>query len=597
MKIEQASKWLTYSINFKTGEYYYPIDYNSNLKWLLICPYCKNEVSFKKGHIINSNGIKRKSHFFHLNSECTENKVSSLWESELHKKWKDIVENIIREIISSREDFNVIKLQKEYELKNWDIHRIADLYLEYSYNWQNYKRVFEIQYSNVSEEDLKQRHEDYKQMWINDTWIIGYLLSDKEWEVKNDNIKLLDYIWNYVINSKYKKSNFGSDVNNHNWLRNYVTIPQDNYKKIKKKVLSLSEKISQFQDNILLIDNNNLKIFSNLKVDFIWNLLYWNEHKQLLLENQEKIFNDIKYTVCFQKTSWKIKYINDYEVVNIWLNDIWINFIIDGNLTIFNKNKYEEQYNCSQLSKYKDILFKIVKERNEEIIEYNKTLTDIKFWEEKFYYLLLELILSFQNEITLYKNNWYAKHNYSQLNDMMINYNKDKLKVWNYWFFSWFNNSYIWMIKRWLSRINWPNSIIKALNNMIDFLEKIEYNIHLKISYDRFNSYFTKMKPRIDDIDWFYEIIDEWDIAFCNAWLEEDIRFWIYEIVKRLSFKLFKNDKLKFIYNSLINNSVEVCIKNLKKEKDILENIWRKSWNIAGSNKKQLFFWTAPTKV
>jgi hypothetical protein len=72
-----------------------------------------------------------------------------------------------------------------------------------------------------------------------------------------------------VINSKYKKSNFGSDVNNHNWLRNYVTIPQDNYKKIKKKVLSLSEKISQFQDNILLIDNNNLKIFSNLKVDFI----------------------------------------------------------------------------------------------------------------------------------------------------------------------------------------------------------------------------------------------------------------------------------------------------------------------------------------
>lgn len=278
MKDEKASKWVSYAVHSETWEVIEVESFNNNLKWFICCPYCLKDVSFKKWHITNKDWTIRKSHFFHLNSECSENKVWSLWESELHKKWKDYIIDLIKNISENSKEIEFKKITTEYQIKDekLNIERVADIYLEYIYKWETFKKVIEIQYSNIPELELQERHENYKELWIEDIWIIGYLLEDKEYIDKNLDKNLFNFIWNIDFEKSewdelYNKEILidTTDPEDHLWLSEYIK-PNQIYKHIKSKTLALASKISTFQNYTYFIDENGLSIISNLKAEFYW---------------------------------------------------------------------------------------------------------------------------------------------------------------------------------------------------------------------------------------------------------------------------------------------------------------------------------------
>ena len=161
------------------------IEKYKKLKNSIICPYCLEKLVF----VDPKNKIK---HFRHINSECSNNKVSNEAESIHHLNAKNLVVKQLQFFFNKKRNIiKLIKLETEYIIYNniWK-RRIADIYYEFEYNWKIYKNVIEIQYSNIPQELLLERHLFYKELWIKDLWIIWENKENKE----NKAEKLIDKV-------------------------------------------------------------------------------------------------------------------------------------------------------------------------------------------------------------------------------------------------------------------------------------------------------------------------------------------------------------------------------------------------------------------
>lgn len=199
----------------------------------IICPYCLGDVNFRKGRRLK-NGWKWADHFYHL-VECFNRKVDTESESIQHKKAKDYFFKIFKEIFEDDDKFESILAKKEYLFKVGDIHRIADIYFKFKYDNKIYEKVVEIQFSNIPEEELLERHNDYKKLWVDDVWV-NWFWYDKKWE-------------------------------------------------IEKKYLTLSDKIASFQDNFIVFTNwdSNYIPWSVIKIHLAENIHYYVDKKYEIL--------------------------------------------------------------------------------------------------------------------------------------------------------------------------------------------------------------------------------------------------------------------------------------------------------------------------
>lgn len=585
MKDEKASKWVSYAVHNETWEVIEAESFDYNLKWLICCPYCLKEVSFKKWHITNKDWNIRKSHFFHLNSECSENKVWSIWESELHKKGKDYIINLIKNISTNSKEIELKKITTEYQIKDekLNIERVADIYLEYIYKWKIFKKVIEIQYSNIPEEELQERHKNYKALWIEDIWVIGYLLEDKEYIDKNFDDNLFRFIWSIDFEKSMWDEFYNKEIlidetklENHSWLWEYIK-PNKLYKHVKSKTLALSSKISTFQNYTYFINENGLNIVSNIKAEFCWdefeNSIKNHPYKHIF-DNKERYIFDVKnYIIKFNKLNDTKNIRYDYHLINLKDSDIWEEFILNWDIKLFDYNSDEINFKRESLLYYQNIFNSFIEEERSNESEYNELLTDKNKWVNYFYNTLLELILKFQFVITFYKDfRWYQKSPYSKLNDMMINHGLDYKLKWKYWFYSWFNKVYKSIIHR-SNDFVMPPELIDQIEKLLEYLENIKFDLYSEISFQWFLKYFNSIKNRIElDEDGFsIEDSDKW--YFMTTDVDKELKFWLYEVFNRLSYEYIRDkNTLEFIYKSIIWIDKNTSIQNLTKEINELEN-------------------------
>ena len=106
-----------------------------------------------------------------------------------------------------------------------------------TYKENNYKKAIEIQYSDIAEEELQQRHNDYYYQGIDDIRII-WLSYDENWYIKNKTLSLLDKILNFqriiplidgekVYIIKKEKTIKVTTINENNYLITTKTIAFD----------------------------------------------------------------------------------------------------------------------------------------------------------------------------------------------------------------------------------------------------------------------------------------------------------------------------------------------------------------------------------
>ena len=139
---------LSYAINKKNKSHIFVSTYDNSTKQDIICPYCFWKLWFKKWRAIRQNWLKRASHFFHL-VKCSNKKVDSNIESEQHRKAKEYIINVFNEIFKKDRDIKKNIVTNEYYLPH--IKRISDVYIDFTYKENNYKKAIEIQYSDIAE--------------------------------------------------------------------------------------------------------------------------------------------------------------------------------------------------------------------------------------------------------------------------------------------------------------------------------------------------------------------------------------------------------------------------------------------------------------
>ncbi|MDD3793896.1 MAG: competence protein CoiA family protein [Candidatus Gracilibacteria bacterium] len=586
MKDEKASKGVSYAVHSETGEVIEVESFDNNLKGFICCPYCLKDVSFKKGHITNKDGTIRKSHYFHLNSECSENKVGSLGESELHKKGKDYIIDLIKNISETSKEIEFKKITTEYQIKDekLNIERIADIYLEYIYKGETFKKVIEIQYSNIPELELQERHENYKALGIEDIWIIGYLLEDKEYIDKNLDNNLFSFIGNIDFEKSEGDELYNKEIlidttnpEDHLWLSEYIK-PNQIYKHIKSKTLALASKISTFQNYTYFIDENGLSIISNLKAEFCGdkfeNDIINHPYKHVFDNNINNIFNIRNYTIKFNKLNNinNIRY--NYHLIYLKNSDIGEDFILNGDIKLFDYNLDEINFKKESLSYYENIFNSLIEEEKASENEYNEVLINTNKGVKYFYKTLLELILKFQFVITFYKDfRGYQKSPYSKLNDMMINHGLDYNLKGKYGFYSGFNKTYKSIIHRSNDFVT-PPELVEQIERLLKYLENVKFDLYSDISFQGFLNYFNNIKPRIELDEDGYTIEDEDKGFLMSADIDKELKFGLYEVFNRLSYEYIKDKNvLEFIYKSLVGNDKNITIQNLKKEIEELKKI------------------------
>lgn len=554
---------IPYALDILTWKVVEVDDYNVNNKWKVCCPYCKNMVIFRWSHTQNIDWTWRKKHFSHNRNSVCVNKVSSEWESLAHRESKDYIFNLLKSINNFSSDFKIINLSKEFQFINEDlsINRIADIYFEFTYKNKVFKQAYEIQYSNITEEEFAIRHNDYKKLWIQDIWFVWLQYKNNKDllenisgnEIYNDNGCY--FVWD--TDSFYCRI---EEVGERPFLKKIITPFDSSKMHINKKSISLYNKISSFQNIIYLISANWLYLPKTIDTSFV--CAKWWSHYQKSYFFTLKDFNDYKdkktnnFSFPLFEKYFKLKLaqtknigINqkyNYNLVNILSQELNELFFINGDNNLFHISDSELKYANEKINEFQSI---INEKEKVELFELDiQKYKYIKSEYAKIYFI--RLIAKFiWNVSTVIENTKGSVRNKTWDSLQWINRTlltqewKDKNR---YWFFSSINkvlenmahiipNIFIRNIK----------PLLESINNIITFLDQVECDFYDWVDYDFFikefnNSLYIDLcrsynyknnKFKWLNEDFFYYWLVTALKGYCLSEIKKDINFFMYQSI------------------------------------------------------------------
>jgi hypothetical protein len=590
---------IPYAILISTWEAVEAISFDVWEKNNICCPYCKDSLIFKWSHSVNLNGTRRKEHFSHKSKAVCVNKVSSEWESLLHKDGKEYIYNLLNDMSLYSPDFEIILLKKEYQLMNdsFYINRIADVYVEFNYKWQKYKQAYEIQYSNICEEELLERHSYYNKLWIKDIWLVWLQFQT----FKN---KDLDFTKIYIDEQIQNPTDLNSwifninDVSDERPFLNRFIDKIDNFpQKMMWKSISLFDKISKFQEIVYFITPNWLylpkyiehqihsanskDLYNNTKITDV------NKIKKILEEWKN---HDLKINTSY--ILWITKqidknYMFDYNIINIEKTELNELFFISWTNTLFQLSDSEKQYRDNTLRKIQTDLDKEElynqKERYIEKFKYTK----VEYSQLYFIRLLVTLLFEIHNNIELNKELIAKKQgdSYQWINKIILT------KKWGdnnkYWLFSSVNKVLSDMSHIIPSHLAfWIKKIISCLGDIKIFLWKLECDMFIWYSYenyinhlkDAFHKHFTHPNLKYQD--------NNNNETFSNSIF---IKYWIKTVLNgycQESIYNYSNNSIDlYIYKTFYEKGYDNLVKIIDLEYNELTKLYNEIQDIYFSRK------------
>lgn len=429
---------ISYWIDKKTKRVVDIAHYYSEDDVEILCPYCLWRLGFKKGRAINKNWEIRQSHFFHID-ECATSKVGSSWESEKHKLGKEYFTSLFQSTF-----WNAWVVETEHYFSQID--RVADLYFHFLYQNKEVQSVIEIQYSNISEEDLFKRHRDYQSLLINDIRVVGL--------------------------------SYDSDGN------------------IENKTLSLIDKILSFQKSVFLIDGMALYTLNKKKGIRIVDEIKLNTDRENFIF---QIFSDeiglkksFDILVPIQKAN-TIKNIRDLKKLEIY--DLWMNFFVENEANIFD----------FQTKKINEI-----KKNQEKLFSFIESLEICKVEEKFYEYLLILISVFdevVQEIREMFKSR--LKNTYPKLNEILYGKKNNIKKIGFFGYLLDVIRGMSWFSKKTNCLSPSSFSIfLKKMENVLSILSNFYQNFDLwKLKEDSFLDFCLKKESKYFDMTHKYWIL------------------------------------------------------------------------------------------
>nr|MDD3720517.1 competence protein CoiA family protein [Candidatus Gracilibacteria bacterium] len=560
---------IPYAINRLSGDTIDIDDYNISNKGYICCPYCKEDVIYRGSNIQNKDGTWRKKHYSHRpNSVCT-NKVSSEGESIEHKKSKEYIFNLLKGINDISLKFKLIKLSKEYQFinKELNINRVADVYVEFIYEGLLYKQAYEIQYSNITEEEFELRHNDYIKLGIQDIWFIGLQYKNDKNNLKEKSINIeeeLDDGCKFIGDT----SNFyyrDTDINTRNFLSRIVSSydiskKSIDKKSIDKKSISLYNKVSTFQNIIYLISQDGLHIPKTIKTKFVCakskilydDSLFFTIEEFKNYKKNSPFNHDEHYTLELVHT----KTIGDFHLFNynlLHINEQELNedFFVSGDNKLFHLSKSELEYADLKIKEFKGIL-----QDRENIKIYEENINKYKYVKPEYakiylIRLITEFIIAVNVKIDIDKDLIRKKSgdSFQWINKTLLTKNWKDKNI--HGFFSSINKvlkNFAHIIPYEFVRSN--DNLMKKINDIITFIDNVKCDYY-GIDYNLFIKEFNNFVPKgIGNFQGLYSNFFNYGLkailtGYCPLEIKGDLNLFMYKSIFLKNKNDFENRIIK----------------------------------------------------
>jgi len=577
---------IPYWVIVSTGEIVEADSFDSEYKWDICCPYCREPIIYKGSYVRNKNWEKRKKHFSHRSKAVCVNKVSSEGESLEHKDSKDYIFRLLWKISSKYKEVEVITLKTEYPLQDesrW-INRIADVYFEYKVDWTHYKQAYEIQYSNISQEELEERSWDYKKLWIQDIWLVWLQFKELNKKEKEDSEIYEDYqihiLWDPNVSYYFSDS----DTKERFLIKRLIN--GDVYsKKIAPKSISLFKKVSKYQERVFFVSWDWISLPKVLNASFIgarskemYKPAYTFDIKDVISDTGFGIMNRTFHETFFWVSLARVEeihsdYIYDLNLIYFKQWEIWKEFITDGITTLHMEYESEVKY-----KKEKEDFLKGKIHELQTIEHREKQIEEQKFSNNEYAAIYLtRLIARLVRDMNSYINNTKlsvarSKQDSLQwINKTLLMKNRNDNTV--YWFFSSIN-AIIETMWHEVPGISYAHrtSLIASINAINEFLSQAPSWLYQELEYTKFYSEFSNALYRLR------LPVDIYTRGTIDGLKDEEYRFWIKTCLQNYCLSqvwdIWKWDINLFMYKSLLRWSFSDMKESFKKEEELLTNIF-----------------------
>lgn len=575
--MDSFCKTIPYALDSSSWEILYANTYKNSEDSIICCPYCREEVFFKGAHVRNKDGSERKKHFSHKRWAKCVNKVSSEWESLAHKQGKKYIRGLLESIISQDSSLECLKLQCEYPLKDEakSIYRIADVYLEFKKAWKLYRQAYEIQYSNVPEEELSERHRDYVSLWVQDTWFVWLQFKSLNKKEESEDGFLLDY----DVQEEYPKHFFRDDDLEGRTLLKRVDGDKKFSEKILPKTLSLYKKISSFQEYMYFLDAESLRVPKHLSFTFIWGESFHHLKERVVFVEDKRDYTGALpschpyFTVqLIPKREIVAPFYYDTNLLRLNKSDFSSVFLLERKSLVYDPQKDEEAYKERTVKRLQEVQKNIEYLKNlPEKINQNKN-TDPHFAKIYFFRLLGHFLTNLNNSInTLKKSTRHSTGDSLQwINTTILAKKSGDSK--SYGFFSAHNtvyDIYSHIVPR--DFLLYTQDTLKYLEDINSFLESCEVNISELLCIETFQKDFGEiLLEYYREKPFFY--LDHENLLNsdeCKHWIQRCLKNYCWKDVLRIG----KGDINTFFFYSVFWKYSHSLKNNFLKEADVLRKM------------------------